>query len=249
MKKIKEKIKAVIFDMDGTIIQTESIWDEATKKVLIQKGISLENEKEKKLYESIPLGLGLHIFWEKLQKTFNLAEHNHMTLAEECIGHIEEQFKNGNIQFIPGFEDFHKKLCLHKIPTCIATNCDDKSLAHLTKSMNLSQFFGNKIFNISTVEGKAKPDPALFLHAAKELNVDPKECVVFEDSLAGFQAARDAGMRCIAIKNNYNSNEINHANAFIDHYDLAHEALNQLTSYPQFIPSKTISAADFLKKP
>lgn len=248
MKKIKEKIKAVIFDMDGTIIQTEDLWDEAAKKVLAQKGVPIENEKEKKLYDSLPSGLGLYVFWEKLQTTFNLAEHNHTDLAKESRTHLEEQFKNGNIPFIPGFEDFHKKLCLHKIPTCIATNCDDKSLAHLTKSLNLSKFFGNKIFNISHVEGKTKPDPALFLHAAKELNVDPKDCIVFEDSLAGFQAARDAGMRCIAIKNNFNSNDISHANAIIDHYDFAHEALNKVISYPQFMPSKKMSADDFLKK-
>lgn len=238
MTKIKEKIKAIIFDMDGTIVQTEYAWAEAIKKVLAQRGITLKNETEMKIFNSVPIGQSLHDCWERLQKMFSLNDCSYTTLSEECQNYVIEQFKNGGITFKPGFEDFHKKLREHKIATCIATNSDDRSLDQLKKSMNLSQFFGNDIFSISHVNNKAKPNPAIFLYAAKQLNVNPKECVIFEDSLAGFQAAKTAGIKCIAIKNDYNTDSLYHADGIIDHYDFAHEALNKLIRHSQSITSK-----------
>ena len=112
-------------------------------------------------------------------------------IENTIVHHVQQAFING-VQFINGFELFHKALASHKIKNCIATNACDRSLSHLRKSMNLESFFGKHIYNISHVKN-VKPAPDLFLHAAKELGVDPSECVVFEDSLVGFNAAKAAG--------------------------------------------------------
>ena len=68
----------------------------------------------------------------------------------------------------------------------------------------------------------AKPDPALFLHAAEKLNAAPENCVVFEDSIWGFKAANAAHMKCIAIKNNRNQDHHSeNTHGAIDSYDEA----------------------------
>jgi beta-phosphoglucomutase len=225
MIKIKEKIKAIIFDMDGTIIETEHIWDQAVKNTLGSQSISLDKDEEKKLYSEIA-GIGLIECWEKLKKEFNL-EKSVLELSNATKQSAIQNF-NKDIKFIGGFEYFHKQLKDHNISSCIATNCDSESLSHIAKKINLFKFFGNDIYNIAHVNNKSKPDPALFLHAAKKLNASPDECIVFEDSLHGFQAAKSAGMKCIGIQGKKNSIFLHHANHVIEHYDNAPEALKKI---------------------
>ena len=94
--------------------------------------------------------------------------------------------------------------------------------------MDLTQFFGANQYCIAAVGNKAKPNPAIFLHAAKQLNVEPHECVVFEDSIAGFKAAQAAGMKCIAIKNSLNKDSLELVDSAIESYHEAEEALKKL---------------------
>jgi beta-phosphoglucomutase-like phosphatase (HAD superfamily) len=68
----------------------------------------------------------------------------------------------------------------------------------------------------------------MFLHAAAMLGVNPEECVVFEDSKIGFEAAQKAGMLCIAIKNNHNKDLLHQVAHAIEHYHDAHQALKDL---------------------
>ena len=91
--------------------------------------------------------------------------------------------------------------------------------------MNLTKFFGANIYHIGHVENKVKPDPAVFLHAAEKLNVNPSECVVFEDSIFGFEAAKQAGMKCVAIQHPHNENHRHEVHGSITSYD---DALNIL---------------------
>jgi len=227
MTNIKKKVKAVIFDMDGTILRTEGVWGKATTNILQQRGHSSFTEQQVTILRSLS-GIGLTPAAELLKKEFALT----------CpIDKIAEDIKiaafrlfEENLQFIEGFEIFHKKLQDHFIPTSIATNADQSSLHLLNKKMNLERFFGKNLYCIEHVGNKAKPSPDVFLHAAKKLNVSPSECIVFEDSLFGFQAAQAAGMKCIAIKNSINKNSLNLVDDAIDSYHEAEKALLKLTS-------------------
>jgi len=94
--------------------------------------------------------------------------------------------------------------------------------------MSLYKFFGANLYCIEDVGNKAKPKPDIFLHTAKKLNVTPSECIVFEDSLFGFQAARAAGMKCIAIKNSINQNNLKLVQQAISSYHEAEAALSKI---------------------
>lgn len=222
MPKPKEKIKAIIFDLDGTVLDSEYLWENATLETLSNHGINISKEN----YSEKFAGVSAQKCWEELKQTFNLNEPIEK-LIEECRQIVIANF-NKNPQFIKGFENFHSKLNAQAIPSCIATNCDDLSLNDYNKTVNLNKYFGENIFGISQVNNKAKPNPDIFLYAAQKLNVKPSECIVFEDSSAGFNAAKAAGMKCIAIKSAHNQNSRHLANETINDYD---EAIKKLKSF------------------
>lgn len=226
MNDIKGKVKAVIFDMDGTIIKTEHIWRKVSVQVLMEQcKITQLAEQHEQFLRSLS-GMGLESSARAMKNTFNL-ETSVEDIMRRKIELAGDQFSH-NIEFITGFEGFHQQLQTLFIPTSIATNAHKENLDQLAKSLNFERFFGNNMYCLADVSNKAKPDPALFLHAAQQLGANPAECIVFEDSLYGFQAAKAAGMRCIAIKNHLNNQHLELAQHAIDDYSQAEDALKKL---------------------
>lgn len=225
MEKISKSVKAVIFDMDGTIIKTEHIWNGVVLALLHEKGITEFSEADSKVLDSLS-GTSLKHASHTVKQHFGLIE------SPEDLAMLKLELANREfaktVEFIEGFEIFHEKIRDHKIPSAIATNAHPKNLETLITSMNFKKYFGSNIYCIADVEYKAKPDPAVFLHAAKQLGVSPEECIVFEDSLPGFKAAQAAGMKCIAIKNHLNSELVENATRSIHSYHDAEETLKEL---------------------
>ena len=83
----------------------------------------------------------------------------------------------------------------------------------------MKNFFGDHIYSKADVNYQSKPDPAIFLHTAKNLNTDPKECIVIEDSACGVEAAKKAGMYCIGINTDNNRKNTQEADMTIDFYE------------------------------
>ncbi len=227
MKKVKTKIKAVLFDMDGTLIKTEHIWQQATCDALTSRGITVATPEHQLALDSLS-GIGVVEAWKLLKATFDIGE-DISALAQETVTRVQGHFQNG-VTFIDGFEHFHKQLQAHNIASCVATNSDDESIEHIAKSLNFPKYFGENVFGISQVGNKAKPDPAIFLHAADKLGVKPHECVVFEDSVYGFQAAKAAGMKCIAMKYATNEQHRHHAHHAIETFHDAVEAMRAIAA-------------------
>lgn len=202
--------------MDGTIIDTAHIWDHATKTFLAKRGIIVTPEIELELGRKFS-GLATSECCKIIKERFKL-EDSLATMIEEKSAHADELFEKG-VKFIEGFTQFHDKAINLNLKVGLATNASDQTVAITNKALNLERFFGSHIYNITHVNNLFKPNPALYLHAAKQLGIDPAQCIAIEDSFHGIRAALDAGMLCIGINTGKKPERIAESNFIIDRYD------------------------------
>lgn len=210
------KYKALIFDMDGTIINSEHIWKKATRDLIESKGIILSDDDHDKLNERLK-GLAIRASCSIIKEETEM-EHELEDLMREKKQRAFDLYKNG-IFFIEGFEDFYKQVIAHGLKTGIATSADDLTLQAAIGHLKLDKFFGEHIYGISQVNEVHKPAPDIYLHTAEKLGIDPKECIAIEDSHYGVQAAVNAGMFCIGINTSKNRNALKDAHLIVDSYD------------------------------
>lgn len=210
------KYKAIIFDMDGTIIDSEHIWKQTTKDVIESKGISLTEQEHEEINNKAK-GLALRASCELIKKETGLA-HDVEELILEHKKRAMDLFEQG-VKFIRGFQEFHNRVIEKKLKTGIATNADDHTIEKTDNHLNLKQYFGEHIYGISHVNYVHKPSPDLYLHVAKQLQIDPKDCVAIEDSAHGVKAAVTAGMFCIGINTAGDKNQLKEAHIIVDGYD------------------------------
>ena len=209
------KYKAIIFDMDGTIIDSEHIWKRATTDLIASRGVTLTPELEYEL-EIRTHGIALNQSCAIIKELAMLSDEVHV-LMEENSKRACDLYAT-HVRFINGFLDFHKKVVDLNLKIGLATNADDQTVQITNERLNLQILFGSHMYNITSVNFVGKPDPAIYLHAAQQLGVDPQECIAIEDSAGGLKAARAAGMFCIGINTSRRPELLKEAHIIIDGY-------------------------------
>lgn len=206
------KYKAIIFDMDGTIVDSEWIWHEAGYELIKRRNIPLSDQQKTDLY-SLLHGGALRDSCTIIKDFAKLSEPVEELVKEKIM--IAHQLYANGIRFIDGFLDFHQLAFDKQLKMAIATNGTAEFVAITDRVLNLSKLFGKHLYNMSHVS-RAKPNPDIYLYAAKQLEIDPEHCIAIEDSAHGIHAAKEAGMFCIGINTSGTPEKLHQAHMIID---------------------------------
>jgi len=200
-------IKAIIFDMDGLLIDSEPLWKKAEEKVFVSLGVpfSLKSSKEttglradevvSHWYKKYP--------W-KSQSLDNVTKQIEQEVLR--LVKLEGKVKEGAIETV--------KACFNiGLPLAVASSSSPELIDCVLDKLKIRSFI--KVIHSAHHEKYGKPHPAVYISTAKSLKVDPVNCLSFEDSVNGVLSAKSAKMKCIAVPDPENINNKNYGIADI----------------------------------
>ena len=207
-------ISAIIFDMNGVIIDDEWIHSLAFQEVL--KGYDVDITEED--YDKYSLGIPADASFENIIKAFDL---DLDVTIEELVEKERVSYNRlveGKMKAVPGVIETIKKLS-QKYKIALATSSKLEEAENVLSHFKIKKYF-DEIITVDDVKN-GKPDPEIYLLAAKRLGVPVEECVVFEDAAHGVEAAKAAGMRVIGITTNLPVEKLGDADMVLDNFDIS----------------------------
>ena len=193
--------KAIIFDWDGTLANTKKAVVKSFQQVLMKSGCKINDRAIEKW-----VGVGTKNTLKNILQECNI-EFNDAILDNLTEEKINIQLKL--IDLVTIFEGAIELLdeLKGKIRIALATMSSRKVVNSLLTEKGIREYF-DVVFSADDVN-YPKPNPEIFLLTAKTLEVDPKDCIVVEDSIFGIKAAKEAKMQCIAVSSGaYNKNDL-----------------------------------------
>lgn len=185
-------VKAVIFDMDGLLIDNESIWRSAHKVVLAKKGFTVTEDDVREM-----AGKGtLHIVELWRQRFKGWGRQQDADICQQIFDEVEKKVEHEGIE-LPGVTPLIKELYERHIPLAVASSSPLFLIKMTLKKLGIDAFIPTLHSGVD--EAHPKPAPDVYLSTAKSLGIAPKECLVFEDSPSGIKSAKAAGMICVAV--------------------------------------------------
>lgn len=186
--------RATLFDMDGTLIDSMGIWGDIDVEFLGERGIEVPRDLQKGIE-----GMSFSETAQYFKSTFDLVE------TEEELKTIWNQMAYEKYRTVvpmkPGAAEFLGWLKEHGYATAVCTSNSRELIDMIVEHKGIAQWVD---FVVTACEVNAgKPAPDIYLRAAKALEVEPAECVVFEDIPAGLLAGIRAGMTTCAVEDTY----------------------------------------------
>ncbi|MFA6524826.1 MAG: HAD family phosphatase [Patescibacteria group bacterium] len=190
-------IEAVIFDMDGVISDTQKLHAKIESEILNRFGIPITPDEITEKYAGVKTTEFISELLNRNGSKFDLAE-----LMKEKWDMMEKLSKS-RVDEIPGAISLIKMLDKAKTKLAVASASNTNYALSVLDKLGIRNYFGAVVTGEMVLKGK--PDPQIFLLAAKKIDAEPGECVVIEDGRSGIQAANAAGMKSIGLVKNMNS--------------------------------------------
>jgi beta-phosphoglucomutase len=215
-------IEAVLFDMDGVLVNSEAFIAEAAIAMLAERhGLAATHE------DFLPfIGMGEDRFIGGVAEKYGVV----LDLKADKARTYELYFDviRGNLREIPGATAFIRECRAKGLKMAIATSADRRKLEANLKEIGLVEADFDVAIDGLQVERK-KPYPDIYLEAARRLGTDPQQCLVVEDALSGVVAAKAAGMTCLALGGSFPESELREAGA--DYFILDFTSLTRNTVF------------------
>jgi HAD superfamily hydrolase (TIGR01509 family) len=192
-------MEAVIFDMDGVLIDSEPLHRETDLAMLKRLGIDVSAD-----YLDKYIGVTNPVMWKEILQEFGINKDVDEVL-NALLSLKLKLLKKGDYAPIDGVPELLKELYRKKIPVYIASSSSSIFIKEVLKKIGIEKYIWNWVSGENVP--KSKPEPDVFLRAAELLGVEPAECVVIEDSKNGVIAAKRAGMKCVGFKNPASGNQ------------------------------------------
>jgi beta-phosphoglucomutase-like phosphatase (HAD superfamily) len=221
VKFLNNNIEAVIFDMDGVLIDSYSMHKEALEIVAGQYGINVTKSDFVSLFGKTGFE-GMR----SLPYCKNWNDEKVLEFCDKQDAAFRKIFKKKPV-LIEGSLDFAEKLFNFGIPMAIGTSAPRGNVEIFLDSLNINHLFKNVITCDDVLKGK--PEPEIFIRCAELTNKKPEHCLVFEDSLMGVQAGKAANSFVIALATTHAENELTKADYIISHFK--DEKLNKIITF------------------
>ena len=201
------RLEAVLWDLDGVIADTAECHYQAWRDVFGQRGFDFSREDFMRFFGR------RHDTIIKFALGKDLPPQEFEVIAAEKQASYRRRVSR-NMRALPGAIELLKTLREHGIKSAIASSAPMENITIILRGLGIEEYFQAIAPGTEVPEGK--PSPQVFLLATERLGVDPGNCVVIEDAIAGVSAARRAGMKCVAVTNSHPASALKNADLVID---------------------------------
>ena len=215
----QRKLKAVLFDMDGVLVDSEELIYLAAKQMFAEHDIEVTQEDFKPF-----IGAGENNYLGGVAKKYNFDINIERDKARTY--EIYAEIAPDKLKVLSGVREFIQLCKARKLKLAVATSADEVKMNVNLKAASLDSGIFDATVNGLEVTNK-KPHPEIYLNAAKKLGVKPFECLVVEDAVNGVEAANAAGAKCLAVTNSFSAKELSNADWIVKNLtDVPENVLN-----------------------
>ena len=197
---------AILWDMDGVLVNTGEYHYKAWKKTFNELSVPFSEGQFRATFGMNNTGI-LEIICGK-----KLPSNQEQAISERKESLFRETVK-GNAKLLPGVENALKNFSKWNLKQAIASSAPPKNIEVLVQELQIGKYFD---VIVSGYDIPGKPDPGVFLMAAHKIGVQPENCIVVEDAVAGVEGAKNAGMKCIAVTTTNTTEALSNADLIFD---------------------------------
>lgn len=201
-------IKAVLFDLDGTLVDSMWIWKDIDIEYLGRFGITLPND-----LQSCIEGMSFTETAVYMKERFAIPDS--IEIMKEQWNQMAWQKYTQEVPLKKGALEFLEYCRSHHIKLGIATSNSKELVTAVLEALHIQNYFDCVVTGCEVNKGKPAPD--IYLKAASKCNVLPEKCLVFEDIIAGITAGKTAGMRVCAVEDDYSASMQQEKEALADY--------------------------------
>lgn len=191
---ILDGVSAVLFDLDGTLVDSMWMWEAIDIEYLGRFGYDCPADLQKAI-EGMSFSETAEYFKERFKLPDSIEE-----IKEAWIGMSLEKYQK-EVPVKPGVREFLEEIAIRGIKAGIATSNGREMVDAVLKSLGLEQYF--QVVATACEVAAGKPAPDIYLEVARRLGAKPENCLVFEDVPAGIMAGKNAGMKVIAVEDDF----------------------------------------------